>query len=114
MVRHILGSVAQFEKASLVAKLRGARERIIAATGKCGGRNPMLFGEALAMARRLYRKNAKTGDRRSLRAIAVELAEAGHVNSATKKPFSAEAIRLAMLPRDAASVSKAAAPQEAA
>jgi hypothetical protein len=36
--RQILGAVAQFEKAALVAKLRGARERKKAITGKCGGR----------------------------------------------------------------------------
>jgi DNA invertase Pin-like site-specific DNA recombinase len=37
MIRQILGSVAQFEKAMLVSKLRGARERRKAATGKCEG-----------------------------------------------------------------------------
>lgn len=38
MVRQILGAVSQFEKAMLVAKLKGARERKRAATGKCEGR----------------------------------------------------------------------------
>jgi DNA invertase Pin-like site-specific DNA recombinase len=38
MIRQILGSVSQFEKAMLVAKLRGARERKKALMGKCGGR----------------------------------------------------------------------------
>jgi DNA invertase Pin-like site-specific DNA recombinase len=38
MIRQILGSVSQFEKAMLVAKLKGARDRKEAATGKCGGR----------------------------------------------------------------------------
>jgi DNA invertase Pin-like site-specific DNA recombinase len=38
MIRPILGSVAQFEKAMLVSKLRGARERKKRETGKCGGR----------------------------------------------------------------------------
>jgi DNA invertase Pin-like site-specific DNA recombinase len=37
MIRQILGSVAQFEKAMLVSKLREARERRKAATGKCEG-----------------------------------------------------------------------------
>ena len=36
--RQILRSVSQFEKAMLFAKLRGARERKNAQTGKCGGR----------------------------------------------------------------------------
>jgi hypothetical protein len=38
MIRQILGSVSQFEKAMLVAKLKGARDRKKAVTGKCGGR----------------------------------------------------------------------------
>lgn len=38
MVRQILGAVSQFEKNSLVNKLRVARERRRAATGKCEGR----------------------------------------------------------------------------
>jgi DNA invertase Pin-like site-specific DNA recombinase len=37
MIRQILRSVAQFEKAMLVSKLRGARERKKRETGKCGG-----------------------------------------------------------------------------
>jgi hypothetical protein len=47
------------------------------------------------MARRLRRKNPKTGDRRSLRDIAAAMAEAGYVNSHTDKAYSPEAIRLA-------------------
>ena len=39
LIRQILGSVAQFEKAMLVSKLRGARDRKRAATGRCEG-NP--------------------------------------------------------------------------
>jgi DNA invertase Pin-like site-specific DNA recombinase len=38
MIRQILGSVSQFKKAMIVAKLKGARERKKAETGKCGGR----------------------------------------------------------------------------
>jgi hypothetical protein len=34
----VLGAIAQFEKTSLVAKLKAARDRKKAATGKCGGR----------------------------------------------------------------------------
>ena len=40
-VRQILGAVAQFEKAALVAKLRHAREAKRAATGRCEGRPPV-------------------------------------------------------------------------
>ena len=38
LVRQVLGAIAQFEKTSLVAKLRAARDRKIAAGEKCGGR----------------------------------------------------------------------------
>ena len=38
MVRQILGSVSEFEKTTLVAKLKASRDRKKALTGKCGGR----------------------------------------------------------------------------
>src|SRR5271169_603460 len=38
LIRQVLGAVAQFEKTSLVAKLKGARDRKKRETGKCGGR----------------------------------------------------------------------------
>lgn len=38
LVRQVLGAVAQFDKAMTVAKLRAARERKKATTGKCEGR----------------------------------------------------------------------------
>jgi hypothetical protein len=38
LVRQVPGAIAQFEKASTVAKLKAARDRKRAATGKCGGR----------------------------------------------------------------------------
>jgi hypothetical protein len=38
LIRQVLGAMAQFEKTSLVAKLKAARDRKKAATGKCGGR----------------------------------------------------------------------------
>jgi hypothetical protein len=37
LVRQALGSIAQLEKSSLVAKLKAARDRKIAAGEKCGG-----------------------------------------------------------------------------
>jgi DNA invertase Pin-like site-specific DNA recombinase len=41
MVRQILGAVSQFEKANLVAKLKHARDRKRAETGRCEGRKPV-------------------------------------------------------------------------
>jgi DNA invertase Pin-like site-specific DNA recombinase len=78
MVRQILGAVSQFEKASLVAKLRHARDRMRGEKGRCEGRKPVP-AEVVAEARRLARKNPKTGTKRSLRRIADELAKLGHV-----------------------------------
>ena len=97
LIRQIFGAVSEFEKSTIVAKLRGARDRASAAAGhRVEGRKPTLIGDALAMVRRLRRKNPRTGERRSLRDIAGELAAAGHVNPVTGKPYSPEAIRLAL------------------
>lgn len=40
LVRQILAAVAEFEKSSLVLKLRAARERKKKETGRCGGKYP--------------------------------------------------------------------------
>ena len=40
MMRQIFGAIAQYEKAMIVAKLRGARQRMKAKTGSCEGRKP--------------------------------------------------------------------------
>src|SRR5262252_184055 len=97
MTRQIAGAFAQYEKARLVQKLRGARDRASAAAGRrIEGAKPTLTGEALALVKRLHRKNPHTGERRSLRTIAAELAAAGYVNPRTGKPYSAEAIRLVL------------------
>jgi DNA invertase Pin-like site-specific DNA recombinase len=92
MVRQILGSVSQFEKAALVAKLKGARDRKRRETGKCGGRKSYaeLAPETVELAKRLARYNAK-GHERSLRDIAAELAGQGHI-SRSGKPYGAGAI----------------------
>jgi DNA invertase Pin-like site-specific DNA recombinase len=40
LMRQIFGAIAQYEKAMIVAKLRGARDRIRKKTGVCEGRKP--------------------------------------------------------------------------
>jgi len=77
MMRQIAGAFAEYEKARLIAKLRHARDRVRAARGRCEGRKPVP-AEIVAAARRLARKSPKTGKKRSLRAIATELAALGH------------------------------------
>jgi DNA invertase Pin-like site-specific DNA recombinase len=91
MVRQILGAVSQFEKAQLVRKLRAARERKRAETGRCEGRSAVP-AEVVAAARRLNRRSPKTGQRRSLRAIAAELARLGHLGP-SGKPYGAESVK---------------------
>ena len=58
MVRQILGVVSQFEKAMLVSKLRGARERKRATGVKVEGRksHQEKRPEAVALARELHRQ----------------------------------------------------------
>jgi DNA invertase Pin-like site-specific DNA recombinase len=91
MMRQIAGAFAQHEKTRLVAKLKGARDRRSAELGRrIEGRKgyaetrPELVREA----KRLARKNPKTGEKRSLRRIAEELAGSGFLNG-KGRPFAA-------------------------
>jgi DNA invertase Pin-like site-specific DNA recombinase len=58
LIRQVLGAVAEFDKAMTVAKLRAARDRKRASTGRCEGRkshaelNPDLVREAKRLRRR--------------------------------------------------------------
>jgi DNA invertase Pin-like site-specific DNA recombinase len=56
LVRQVLGAVSQFEKANLVAKLRAAREREIAAGGRGSGRfaYAQKVPEVVALVRELH------------------------------------------------------------
>ena len=94
LIRQVLGAVAQFEKAALVAKLKGARDRQRRETGKCEGRKSHSESrpDAVALAKRLHRKSPKTGERRSLRTIAKALADSGHLNE-RGKVFNPKAIK---------------------
>jgi len=94
MVRQILGSVSQFEKATLVSKLRAARERKRKETGKCEGRKSYaeIDIDMVNEAKRLRRKNPKTGRRRSLRTISKELFDQGYMTSKSTA-FSAGQIK---------------------
>jgi DNA invertase Pin-like site-specific DNA recombinase len=92
LIRQVLGAVSQFEKAALVAKLRGARDRKKRDTGKCGGRKNYLERnpDAVALAKKLARYPVN-GHRRSLRDVAAELQAYGHL-SATGTRYSAKAV----------------------
>jgi DNA invertase Pin-like site-specific DNA recombinase len=87
LIRQVLGAVSQFEKAMLVSKLRGARDRKRATGVKVEGRksHAVLRPDVVALARQLHRKQL------SLRGIAVELFKLGHTTK-HGKPFSSSAI----------------------
>ena len=93
LVRQVLGAVAEFEKATLVAKLAAARRRKRAATGeKVEGRKSHAEKrpEVVALAKALARKKPK-GGKLSLRAIAAEMAARGVLNE-RGRPFNPKSV----------------------
>jgi DNA invertase Pin-like site-specific DNA recombinase len=90
LLRHILGAVSQFEKAGIVAKLKGARDRKRIETGKCEGcksyieRDPAMVTLAKSLSKRGL----------SLRAIADQLAVQGHVQKDGKTYAAAAVMRM--------------------
>jgi DNA invertase Pin-like site-specific DNA recombinase len=94
MVRQILGAVSEFEKAMLVSRLRGARDRKRAATGKCGGRKSHIEAhpQTVEMAKSLRWINKRMRQKRSLRDISAELASKGHL-ARSGKPYGPSAIQ---------------------
>jgi DNA invertase Pin-like site-specific DNA recombinase len=87
LIRQVLGAVAQFEKASLIAKLKGARDRKRSKDKNYReGRKPAPAA-AIALARRLRRKGL------SLQAIGKKLAEHGFL-SPSGKAYLAQSIKV--------------------
>lgn len=78
MVQQILGAVAQFEKAVLVAKLKHARDAKRAATGRCEGRKPVPE-HVVARAQQFARHGL------SLREVGAALAQEGYVAPSGKR-----------------------------
>ena len=85
-MRQIGAAFAQLEKTRLVKKLHAARQRRRATGIKVEGRKALaeLQPELVTLAKRLHRRNRKSGERRSLRAIADELALLGHTSTSGK------------------------------
>jgi DNA invertase Pin-like site-specific DNA recombinase len=99
MMRQIAAAFAQYEKARLVAKLKGARDRKSSALGRriegrrgYGDTKPDLIRQA----KRLARRSPKSGKARSLRQIARELSTLGFTTG-QGKPFSATQVRRFLL-----------------
>jgi len=87
LIRQVLGAVSQFQKAELVAKLKGARDRKRANDKSYReGRTPAPV-EAQRLARRLRRQGL------GLKAIGVKLAEAG-VLSPSQKRYLAQSVKV--------------------
>jgi hypothetical protein len=81
LIRQVQGSVSQFEKAALVAKLRAARGCKKRETGKCGGWHSVAQAnlQTVALAKRLaHYRSMDAGARRD---VAAELEKAGNVTS---------------------------------
>ena len=95
LIRQILGAVSEFDKAMVVAKLKGARERKRTITGrKVEGRksHAELRPELVALVRQLRRRRpSPKGGQRSLRDISAELSQRGIMNE-RGLPFSAASI----------------------
>ena len=107
-MRQIAGAFAELEKARLVAKLRGARERkrakaestTLDGRGKCEGRKSLAERSP-----ELVKAAHKLNDGRSLRKIAAALAEQGFVTPSGKE-YSATAVK-SMLASEGGSKSRA-------
>jgi DNA invertase Pin-like site-specific DNA recombinase len=89
LVRQVLGAISEFEKASLVAKMKAARDRKIAAGVKCGGRKSFAERDPalVAAARRLKSDRPRL----SLRKLAAELKDQGYVDG-RGLPYSAQSV----------------------
>jgi DNA invertase Pin-like site-specific DNA recombinase len=92
LVRQVLGAIAQFEKASSVAKLAAARKRKREREGRCEGRKPLseTRPEVVALARKLRRRRPKAGQM-SLRDISKALATQGFLNE-RGMPYAAKSV----------------------
>jgi DNA invertase Pin-like site-specific DNA recombinase len=95
-IRQVLGAVAQLEKAMLVSKLRGARNRKRRLTGRCEGNKSwgIVPVEHIRAAKGLRAKGGV-----SLRRISEHLAAKGFL-SRSNRPYSASAVRAMVLKSD--------------
>ena len=88
LIRQVLGSISEFEKNSIVNKLRGARKRVKERDGKCEGRKSLkeIMGDAPFTSMIKQIKNLRKHNK-SYASIAKVLASKGYVQPSTGKPF---------------------------
>ena len=93
LVRQVLGAIAEYQKALLVAKLRVARQRKKIKSGKCEGRKPYKEAapETVALIRKLRRK-PRGGKRKTYQEIADHLNSEG-VSTLNGQPWSLQTVR---------------------
>jgi DNA invertase Pin-like site-specific DNA recombinase len=89
--RTMLTAMAEMERAGIAYRLRVARDRASAKAGRRVEGRPGHPEAIVQLARRLYRKNARTGRRRSLAEISKELERLGHLNE-RGKPFHSQSV----------------------
>jgi hypothetical protein len=89
LIRQILGAVAQFDKATLVQKLRGARDRKSAKLGRRVEGNPAW--KAVPPGAVVTAQSARASGM-TLRAISAELSAAGFL-APSGKPYGAQSVK---------------------
>jgi len=96
LVRQILGAIAEYDKSMLVQKLRVARQRRKAKTGKCEGRKSYqeVASETVAYIRRLRRKH-KGVKRTTYNEIAQQL-NAKEIRTLSGRPWTLQTVRHAL------------------
>jgi len=97
LIRQVLGAVAEFDKDVTTLKLRAARERIRAKTGRCEGRKPFGFydgeTEVIGRMRQLRRKPRGRGKRRMSFAMIADAMNKEGIPTRTGKPWHWQVVR---------------------
>jgi DNA invertase Pin-like site-specific DNA recombinase len=89
--RTMLTAMSEMERAGIAYRLRVARDRASAKSGRRVEGRPGHPDEVVWLAKRLHRKNPRTGRRRSLREIGRELERMGHINE-RGRPFHSQSV----------------------
>jgi DNA invertase Pin-like site-specific DNA recombinase len=91
LIRQILGAVSEFDKAMIVAKLKGARDRARRVNGKCEGRKSYAERDPQMVALAQYLRGGNDHRPYSLREVAADLASYGYTTP-SGRPYAAAAV----------------------
>jgi DNA invertase Pin-like site-specific DNA recombinase len=92
LVRQVFGAIAEYERCMIVQKLRGARERIRAKTGRCEGRKP--FGSRLGEKDVVARMRQLRLEGNSLARVAEVLGREGYKPRTGRRFYPANVARI--------------------